>query len=91
MGAPESGRRLVVDRAAAGFLAVVASMVDANPHPHGSELLVTVSGSDGRELGHVSVDVTNLWELGDIAGRRAADPVDREPQRRLHLVRGEAS
>jgi hypothetical protein len=91
MGAPESGRRLVVDRAATGFLAVVASMVAANPHPHGTELLVTVSGSDGRELGHVKVDVTNLWELGDIAGRRAATPIVHEPQQRLRLVRGEAS
>jgi hypothetical protein len=91
MGAFESGRQLVVDRAAAGFLAAVAGMVDANRHPHGAELTVTVAGADGRELGRVDVDVTNLWELGDIAGRRAASPVVHEPQRRLHLVRGEAS
>jgi hypothetical protein len=91
MAAIDLGRQMVADRAAAGFLADVASMVDANPHPHGAELLVTVSGADGRELGHVSVDVTNLWELGDIAGRRAATPVDHEPAPKLRLVRGEAS
>lgn len=90
MAAIDLGRQMVADRAAAGFLAAVTGMVDANPHPHGAELVVTVARRDGRELGRADIDVTNLWELGDIAGRRAASPVDHEPAPKLRLLLGEA-
>lgn len=77
-------------RAATEFLSAVAALVEAHPHPLGASLRLTVTAvGGGEQLGQVDVDVTNLWDLGGLADRRAAqtfEPASRPP--RLQLVRG---
>lgn len=66
---------MLAERTGAGFLAAVAEMAAANPHPDGLTVRLTVTVIDGgTELGSVDVDVTNLWELGERARTRAANP-----------------
>lgn len=79
-------------RAAAEFLSAVAGLVEAHPHPLGASLRLTVTAVDsGEQLGQVDVDVTNLWDLGRFADRRAAASFEPAPQApRLQLLRGGA-
>lgn len=84
---------MLAESAGAGFLAAVAGMVAANPHPDGPTARVTVTVIDGDTgLGSVDVDVTSLWELGERARSRAANPAPTGPALRpaLRVVGGAA-
>ncbi|QQM45161.1 hypothetical protein [Streptomyces liliifuscus] len=74
-------------RAAAEFLAAVAGLVEAYPHPLGASLRLTVQLANGDIAGSVAVDPTNLADLGFHAARRAAGPVESGPPPRLAPVR----
>jgi hypothetical protein len=66
---------MLAEQATAQFLAAVAGMAAANPHPDGPTVRLTATVIDGgTDLGFVDVDVTNLWDLGERARARAADP-----------------
>jgi hypothetical protein len=68
-------------RTASDFLAAVAALVEAHPHPLGASLLLTVQSATGDTVGSVAIDPTNLADLGFHAARRAAGPVDTAPPR----------
>lgn len=68
-------RQMLAKSSTRAFLTGVARMTAAMPHPHGTAVRITVTTLDGGEtLGHVDVDVTNLWDLGNLASRRATAP-----------------
>ncbi|MGW5582852.1 hypothetical protein [Streptomyces sp. NPDC003857] len=85
--------QMLANRAGVGFLRDLASLVEAHPHPNGPALRVSVTViASGEQLGEVDVDTTNLWDIGNLAARRAASPIEAEtPARRLRVIRGEAS
>jgi hypothetical protein len=88
MSADDLALRMLAGSATAAFAAGVGRLVAAHPHPHGARLRVTVTVADsGEQLGQVDVDVTNLWDLGRFADRRAVQTFEPVPQpRRLRLV-----
>lgn len=92
MTADEFALHFLAGSATAAFVAGVGRLVAAHPHPHGTRLRVTVTVVDsGEQLGQVDVDVTNLWDLGRFADRRAAASFEPAPQvPRLQLLRGGA-
>lgn len=68
---------MLAEQTARQFLAAVAGMAAANPHPDGPTIRLTVTVIDGgTDLGSVDVDVTSLWELGERARARAANPAN---------------
>lgn len=67
---------MLAESTAASFLALVGEMTAAHPHPDGPTIRLTATIIDGgTALGSVNVDVTNLWDLGERARTRAANPI----------------
>lgn len=84
-------QQMLAERTGAGFLAAVADMAAAHPHPNGPTIRVTVTAIDGgMELGTVDVDVTNLWELEQQARTRATTPPAATGRPALRVVGGAA-
>lgn len=87
----------LVDQAARMFIKATEELAVSLPHPGGRTIRMTLSVVDGGGLGHVDIDVTNLWALAQYAARRGgseatirqADPAP-SGKPTLRLVQGDA-
>ena len=82
----------LIEQAARMLLTAVDQMAANNPHPAGRTIRLTVAAIDGDTVGHVDIDVTNVWAMATHAARcsgvrdviRQTDPAPTtRPQLRL--------
>lgn len=60
----------LMEQAARLFIKATSELAVSLPHPGGRTIRVSLAVVDGDSLGHVDIDVTNLWALAEYAARR---------------------
>lgn len=87
----------LMEQAARLFIKATSELAVSLPHPGGRTIRVSLAVVDGDALGHVDIDVTNLWALAQYAAKRGgtqetirhADPAPTKKPT-LRLVEGDA-
>jgi hypothetical protein len=90
--------RALLEQAARLFIKATEELAVSLPHPGGRTVRISMEVIDGGEsMGHVDIDVTNLWALAQYAARRGGTAetirhASPEPTGKptLRLVQGDA-
>lgn len=60
----------LIEQAARLFIKATSELAVSLPHPGGRTVRISLEVIDGAPLGHVDIDVTNLWALAQYAAKR---------------------
>lgn len=89
--------RALMEQAVRLFIKATEELTVSLPHPDGNTVRLTLEAIGGDGLGHVDIDITNLWALAQYAARRGGSAetirhASPEPTGKpnLRLVQGDA-